>query len=288
MTSPGTGARGVVRDFLPPARGAHVCDGVVCREASVDDVVAGAVLRAAREKAGVPRAEAAACAGLRETRLARLEAAQTRWSVEHALTLARRYRMAEEQIEELRDLLVPGHHHAVPDLGAEPAPRLAALESQAVRIRVAAQSVPLFISGWRAGGAYLTGRPADGLPATRPWPGCPVTLIWDDLTLNRGYMDAPRTAARLRHLAAMAEAGVLDFRLLVHDYDVPFHPVGSELTFEDGTTVCVSEEKWLVMYSNGPRAREKSALLDQQQAAALSPDESLAALHRAAERWDRV
>ncbi|MEV7157090.1 helix-turn-helix transcriptional regulator [Streptomyces misionensis] len=284
MTSSGPGAREVVCGFLPPAWGAHVCDGVVCREPSVGDVVAGVVLRTARERAGVSRAQAAASAGLREARLARLEAAQTRWSAEHARTLARRYGMAEDQIEELRDLLVPGHYHAVPDVGADPGPRLAALESRAARIRVAARSLPLFIYGWGTTGAYLTDCPTAGLPAVRPrpWPGCPVTL-------HRGYVDAPRTAARLRHLVAMAEAEVLVFRLLVADYDVPFQPTGSELTFEDGgSPVCVSEELWLVVYSNGPQAREKSALLDQQLAAALSPEKSLAELHRAAERWDRA
>lgn len=289
MTSSGAGARPVIRDLLPPARFDQACEGRACQEASVADVVVGAVLRAARAQAGVSAARAAAYAGLREARVTRLEAAQTAWSAEHAVTLARLYQMPDEEVEELGRLLVPGHHHALPDLGVQPGSRLVALESRAVKIRVATENLPLFFYGW-GNGAYLTDCPAAGLPAVRrrPWPGCPVTLIWDDLTLDRGYVDAPRTAARLRHLAHMVDCGVLDFRVLVHDYDVPFVPVGSELTLEDGTTLCVGEELFLAMYSNGPRAREKGVLLDRQLAAALSPEESLAALHRAAERWDRA
>jgi transcriptional regulator with XRE-family HTH domain len=256
----------------------------------VADVVVGAVLRAAREQAGVSVAQAAACVGLREGRITRLEAAQTAWSTEQVIALARLYQMPDGEVEELRELLIPGHDHVLPDLGAQSGPRLAALESRAVRIRVAAQTVPLFFYGWGVNGTYLTDSPAAGLPAVRPrpWPGCPVTLIWDELTLGRGYIDAPRTVARLRHLADMVEAGALTFRILIPDYHQPFEPVGSELTLADDTTVCLSEELFLVMYSNGPRTRAKSALLDQQLAAALSPDESLGALRRAAERWSRA
>ncbi|MFJ4151942.1 helix-turn-helix domain-containing protein [Streptomyces galbus] len=244
------------------------------------DAVVGAVLRAAREQAGVSPAQAAACAGLRESRITRLEAAQVRWAREHAVALARWYGMPDREVEELRHLLVARHQHAVPDYGTISGPRLGALEARAVRIRVATQTVPPFVWGWASPEA--AGVSAGG---SRPWPGCPVTLIWDDLTLDRGYMDAPRTAARLRHLAALVDAEVLSFRLLIPDYDVSFEPVGSELTFADRPALCVSEELSLVVYSNGPRAREKSALLDRQLAAALSPQESLAALRRAAERW---
>ncbi|MET9776287.1 Scr1 family TA system antitoxin-like transcriptional regulator [Streptomyces sp. NPDC006367] len=290
MTSSDAAARALVMDLLPPARVGHACEGDTCREASVADVVVGAGLRAARAQAGVSAARAAACVGLREARITRLEAAQTVWSAKQVIALARLYQMPDGQVEELRQLLGPGHHHSLPDLGAHPGPRLAALESRAVRIRVAAQSVPLFFYGWGGNGAYLTDCPAAGPPAVRPrpWPDCPVTLIWDELTLGRGYIDAPRTVARLRHLADMVEAGALTVRILIPDYHQPFEPVGSELTFGDDTTVCVSEELFLVMYSNGPRARAKSALLDRQLAAALSPDESLAALRRAAERWSRA
>ncbi|MCL3998881.1 helix-turn-helix domain-containing protein [Streptomyces lavenduligriseus] len=256
----------------------------------MSDVVVGAVLRAAREQAGVSVARAAVCAGLREARILRLEAAQTAWSAEQAITLARLYRMPDAQVEELRQLLVPRHHHVLPDLGAHVGPRLAALESRAVSIRVAARTLPLFFYGWGADGTYLTDCPDAGLPAVRPrpWPGCPVTLLWDELMLEYGYIDAPRTAARLRHLAGMVESGALAFRILVPDFHQPYEPVGSELTLDDTTSVCVSEELFLVTYSNGPRAREKSDLLDRQLAAALGPEQSLAALRRAAERWDRA
>ncbi|MFK4119999.1 helix-turn-helix domain-containing protein [Streptomyces longwoodensis] len=274
-----TGAPRMAR-VLPLAEGRQVCEGASCGDASVGDAVVGAVLRAARERAGISPAQAAAYAGLRESRIMRLEAARATWAPEHAVALARRYGMPPREVEELGHLLVAGHHHALPDYGAICGTRLGALESQAVRIPVAAQTVPPFFYGWARPGAG--GSPADEL---RPWPGCPVTLIWDDLTLGRGYVDAPRTAARLRHLTAMVDAEVLTFRLLIPDYSVGFEPVGSELTFAGTGALCVSEELSVVAYSNGPRAREKSALLDRQLAAALSPKESAAALRRAAERW---
>ncbi|MET9117554.1 helix-turn-helix domain-containing protein [Streptomyces longwoodensis] len=206
---------------LPLAGGSQVCEGAPCGDASVGDAVVGALLRAAREQAGASPAQAAAYAGLRESRLTRLEAAQVRWAREHAVALARWYGMPAREVEELGHLLVAGHQHAVPDYGAIPGPRLGALESRAVRIRVATQTVPPFVYGWARPEAA---GPSAGGP--RPWPSCPVTLIWDDLTLDRGYddltldrgyMDAPRTAARLRHLAALVDAEVLSFRLLIPD-----------------------------------------------------------------------
>ncbi|MFF7098146.1 hypothetical protein ACFY9A_38055 [Streptomyces rubradiris] len=116
--------------------------------------------------------------------------------------------------------------------------------------------MPPFVYGWGAGGPSPAGHPTPGTPTAprpRPWPACPVTLLWEEYTLGCGYIDAATTAARLRHLAAMAGAGVLQFRLLIPDYDTSFEPVGSELTL-DQTTVCVEEHLYGVTYSNGPAA----------------------------------
>ncbi|MEU5083020.1 MULTISPECIES: helix-turn-helix domain-containing protein [Streptomyces] len=289
MTVPATAARAVVRALVPPTKSGHACEDGACREASVDDVVVGTILRAAREHARLSPGDAAACLGLREARIIRLETGRATWSPQHAVTLARRYGIPAEQVEELGELLAAEHDHAVPDLGADPGPRLAALEGQAVAIRVATRTVPPFVYGWGTKGTLLTGQPRPGMPTAprpRPWPACPVTLLWEEYTLAWGYIDAATTAARLRHLAAMAGAGVLQFRILIPDYDTWFEPVGSELTLEH-TTVCVEEHLYGVTYSNGPAAAWKKAALDRQLAAALSPEDSLAALHRAAERWAR-
>ncbi|MER8119041.1 helix-turn-helix transcriptional regulator [Streptomyces sp. NPDC094031] len=281
-TASGRGARDLVRQLVAPAKEGHLCGDEACHDASVDDIVVGAVLDAVRERAGVSLASAAACVGVREARILRLEAGRAMWAPEHALALADRYAMADEEVVEMGQLFVPRHHHTLPDIGAVPSTRLAALEARASKIRVASRSVPPFLYGWDSGSRLLTGQ------RQRPWPGCPVTLLWDDVALEFGEADTARSAARLRHLAAMAVAGVLDFRILIPDYGLPFEPVGSELTFDDGPLVFAQEESLMVTYSNGPHARWKSTSLDTQLAAALGPGESLAALQGAAQRFEQA
>ncbi|MEU2354427.1 helix-turn-helix domain-containing protein [Streptomyces misionensis] len=280
-TASGPGGRDVVREFVAPTKVGHSCENGACHDASVDDIVVGAVLRAARERAGVSTASAAACVGLREARILRLEAGRATWTAEHAIALADRYAMAEAEVVEMRQLFTPRHHHTLPDIGALPATRLAALEARASTIRVASRTVPPFLYGWDSGSRLLPGL------RQRPWPGCPVTLLWDDVALEFGEADTARSAARLRHLAAMVVAGVLDFHILIPDYDLPFESVGNELVLDDGATVYVEEQPLMVVYSNGLPAQWKKTSLDTQLAAALSTEASLAALHNAADRWDR-
>ncbi|KUN17601.1 hypothetical protein AQJ11_37700 [Streptomyces corchorusii] len=76
--------------------------------------------------------------------------------------------------------------------------------------------------------------------------------------------------------------------LRLPDHDLPFVPAGSERTLDDGIAVCVSEQLLPVTYTNGPRTREQSALFERQLDVAHGPEESLAALLRAAERGDRA
>ncbi|MYU06038.1 helix-turn-helix domain-containing protein [Streptomyces sp. SID8366] len=281
-TASGRGARDLVRQLVAPAKEGHLCGNEACHDASVDDIVVGAVLRAARERAGVSPASAAACIGVREARILRLEAGRATWNPEHAHTLADRYAMTGEEVVEMRQLITPRHHHALPDIGAVPAARLAALEARAAKIRVASRTVPPFLYGWDSGSQTLPGL------RQRPWPGCPVTLLWDDVALEFGEADTARSAARLRHLAAMVDAGVLEFHILIPDYGLPFEPVGSELTLADSAIVFAQEESLMVTYSNGPHARWKSTSLDTQLAAALGPGESLAALQGAAQRFEQA
>ncbi|MFF7098149.1 helix-turn-helix domain-containing protein [Streptomyces rubradiris] len=141
MTVPATAARAVVRALVPPTKSGHACEDGACREASVDDVVVGTILRAAREHARLSPGDAAACLGLREARTIRLETGRATWFPQHAVTLARRYGIPAEQVEELGGLLAAEHDHAVPDLGADRGPMLAALESQAIAIRVVFSTV---------------------------------------------------------------------------------------------------------------------------------------------------
>ncbi|MFF4934588.1 helix-turn-helix domain-containing protein [Streptomyces griseofuscus] len=255
---------GDVRELLPPAKRGPSCEGDLCRDTSVDGVIAGAVLRAARERAGFSPARAAACLGLPETRIRRLEAGRATWSHAHAFFLARCYGLADEDLDELEELLAPEHRHVVVDAGAGRYRRLAAVEARAARIRVASRTVP----------------------QRRLPDGCPVTLLWDEIALECGYVDAPRTAARLNDLATMIDAGMLHFRLLIPDFTVWSEPVGAELTLDNATVVFADEQLPLtVTYSNGTKAGWKTSSLDRQLAAALSPEDSLAALHRAATQW---
>ncbi|MFE6412202.1 hypothetical protein ACFVOR_35310 [Streptomyces sp. NPDC057837] len=237
----------------------------------MDDVILGAVLRAARERADISPARAAACLKLPETRIRRLEAGRAAWS--NALFLTRCYGLADE----LERLLAPEHQHVVADLGAGRYRRLAAVEARATRIRVASRTVPAFLQ--QTGHATA--------PEQRRLPDdCPVTLLWDEVALECGHVDAPRTAARLRHLAAMVDAGVLHFRLLVPDFTVWSEPVGAELTLDTGSVVFADKQLPLtVTYSNGPKPRWKTSSLDRQLAAALSAEDSPAALHRAPKQW---
>ncbi|MEV7157063.1 helix-turn-helix domain-containing protein [Streptomyces misionensis] len=268
---------------LPPGRRGPSCEGDPCRDISVDDVILGAVLRAARERADISPARAAAYLKLPETRIRRLEAGRAAWSHAHALSLTRCYGLADENLDELERLLAPEHRHVVADFGAGRCQRLAAVEARATRIRVASRTVPAFLHG--SGTPQQTGHVT--APEQRRLPDdCPVTLLWDEFALECGHGDASRTAARLRHLAAMVDAGALQFRLLVPDFKVWSEPVGAELTLDTGSVVFVDEQLPLtVTYSNGPEAWWKISSLDRQLAAARSAEDSLAALHRAAKQW---
>ncbi|MDO0930113.1 helix-turn-helix domain-containing protein [Streptomyces sp. TG1A-8] len=249
----------------------------------MDDVVVGAFLRAARERADISPARAAAYLKLPETRIRRLEAGRAAWSHAHALALTRCYGLADEDPDGLERLLACEHRHVVADFGAGRYRRLAAVEARATRIRVASRTVPALLHG--SGTPQQTGHAT--APEQRRLPDdCPVTLLWDEFALECGCVDAPRTAARLRHLAAMVDAGVLHFRLLVPDFTVWSEPVGTELTLDTGPVVFADEQLPLtVTYSTGPKAGWKTSSLDRQLAAALSAEDSLAALHRAATQW---
>ncbi|GKQ33510.1 hypothetical protein ALMP_00610 [Streptomyces sp. A012304] len=116
---------------LPPGRRGPSCEGDRCRDISVDDVILGTVLRAARERADISPARAAAYLKLPETRIRRREAGRAAWSHAHALALTRCYGLADEDLDELERLLAPEHQHVVADFGAGRYQRLAAVEERA-------------------------------------------------------------------------------------------------------------------------------------------------------------
>ncbi|MFJ7209676.1 Scr1 family TA system antitoxin-like transcriptional regulator [Streptomyces sp. NPDC098789] len=172
----------------------------------------------------------------------------------------------------------------VTDRGYYAEERLRAVEDSATAITVVTHWVsPPILTGLLPYVSAVVGK-GKIMPYSRPRPHCPITLFLEDAVLRRPLRGAGAAAAQFEQWADLAAEGVITLGVFEPIEAVP--PQGgllSEITLPN-ITVWVQEQD-VPVYSTGLRAAWRRDLVQEATAAALNPQDSLAAVREASRFW---